>query len=194
MVADMMRTRSCSNLLTLGVLATSLVAVGCGRSDEADAGPAPAASSASATGPEATVTGCLTASLDGRSYALSPADSSALPAGQPIPGGTTISYELVGNLEDFRRHANQEVTARGRTELSATREAEVARTDEATQAPAPGVGDTPTVETKEEVQVEVRRLHVDSVVATGTPCRSLGPTDGRATGPATEAAAEDSSR
>ena len=190
----MMRTRSCSNLMTLGLLATSFVAVGCGRSEDADAGLAPAASHESATGPQTTVTGCLTASLDGRSYALSPADSSALPAGAPVPGTTTISYELVGDAEDFRRHANTVVTARGRTDLSARRDAGMERTDEAEQKPAPGVGDTPTVETKEEVAVEVRRLHVDSVVATGNACPSLGPTDGRATGPEAEAAAEDSSR
>ena len=48
------------------------------------------------------------------------------------------------------------------------------RTDEAEQQPAAGTSQTPTVETKEEVDVNVRRLAVTTVVATGTTCPSIG--------------------
>ena len=91
-----------------------------------------------------------------------------------MPGRETVTYELVGNAEDFRRHANTIVTARGREDAGARREADAERKDEAEQRPAPGASGTPTVETKEEVEVNVRRLQVASVVATGNACPSLG--------------------
>lgn len=179
--------------------AGAVVAAGCGGDDHnADAAKAntattevgssgTASTDTNATGPEISVTGCLTASIDGTSYALTPTDSASTAASRSMqaPGRETLTYELVGDSEDFRRHANTVVTARGREDSSVRRDAEVERTDEAEQRPAAGASATPTVETKEEVEVNVRRLQVASVVATGDTCPSMGPQDGRSTAPPT---------
>lgn len=193
----MKRTHLLANLSLVGVLSVGVAMTsGCGRSGESDSAREAGATGTSdtqahgmpANGQDLTVTGCLTANIDGRSYALTPSDSPNTPAGAGLamPGRKTVTYELVGNTEDFRPHANMVVTARGREDGSATRTAEVEREDEG-QARGAQVGEgTPTVETKEEVDVSVRRLHVTTVMATGEACPSLGPNDGTATGaPAT---------
>lgn len=188
----MKRTHLLANLSLVGMLSVGVAMTsGCGRSDESEAareagatGTTDTQAAMPANGQDLTVTGCLTANIDGRSYALTPSDSPNTPtgAGLAMPGRSTITYELVGNVEDFRPHANMVVTARGREDASATRQAEVEREDEG-QARGAQVGEgTPTVETKEEVEVNVRRLHVTSVVASGNACPSLGPSDGTATG------------
>jgi hypothetical protein len=191
----MKRTHLLANLSLVGVLSVGVAMTsGCGRSDESEAAREAGATGTTdtqaqampANGQDLTVTGCLTANIDGRSYALTPSDSPNTPtgAGLAMPGRSTVTYELVGNAEDFRPHANMVVTARGREDASAMREAEVEREDEG-QARGAQVGEgTPTVETKEEVEVNVRRLHVTSVVASGSECPSLGPSDGTATGAA----------
>lgn len=201
----MKRTQLLANLSLVGVLSVGVAMTsGCGRSDESEAAREAGAGTTDATqahgmpanGQDLTVTGCLTANIDGRSYALTPSDSPHTPsgAGLAMPGRSTITYELVGNTEDFRPHANTVVTARGREDASASREAEVEREDEG-QARGSQVGEgTPMVETKEEVEVNVRRLHVTSVVASGDACPSLGPTDGTATGAPTAGAGGASTR
>lgn len=177
------------------ITAAMLVGAGCGRSDEAANEQHPAAEATApatvpdtenARGPELSVTGCLTANLDGRGYALTPSDTANTPAerSMQMPGRETVTYELVGTAADLSPHANMVVTVRGREDASARREAELERKDEAEQQPAAGVKDTPTVETKEEVEVNVRRLHVESVVASGNTCPSIGNMGGKATEPA----------
>lgn len=177
-----------SSFCVAGLLSAGLVATGCGGSDDTDAtAPAEAGEVQAQTdatsgmpehGQDLTVTGCLTASLDGRSYALTPSDTAPTGASQAmaVPGGetTTLTYELVGDVEDVRRHANTMVTARGRSDASSMRDTEMERRDESEQQPSSGSGDTPVVETKEEVEVDVRRLHVTSVVGTGETCPSIG--------------------
>lgn len=146
-----------------------------------------ASTSTEARGPEISVTGCLTANLEGTSYALTPSDTATSAADRAIqmPGRETITYELVGNPEDFRGHANMVVTARGREDASVRRDADIERTDEAEQRPAPGSTDTPSVETTEEVGVNVRRLDVVTVVASGENCPSVGGQDNPSTAPPT---------
>ena len=100
-----------------------------------------------------------------------------------MPGRETITYELVGNAADFEGRANTIVTATGREDVSVARDAEVERKDESTQPTASGASGTPTVETKEEVEVNVKRLHVTRVIATGQPCPSTQPSGGRAMEP-----------
>jgi hypothetical protein len=183
----MNRTHLFTRLCMSVVLSTgTLLAAGCGGDDNAEERPSTAGASATGTqsagdpnaalGPEISVSGCLTANLDGGSYALTPSESATSPADRTMqmPGRQTITYELVGEAEDFRRHANTVVTARGREDAAVRREADVERKDDADQRPAAGSSDTPNVETKEEVTVNVRRLHVTSVIATGTTCPSLG--------------------
>ncbi|MBA2356098.1 MAG: hypothetical protein H0V80_15715 [Acidobacteria bacterium] len=129
------------------------------------------------SGQEVNVTGCLTANIDGRSYALTPADQSGR-AGELGRTTTrvrpTFTYELVGKAEEFRSHANKVVTARGRVDASAQKEAAVSTTTESSAKPATGSGGTPTVEVKEQAQIEVRRLHVTSLSSEGAPCPSIG--------------------
>jgi hypothetical protein len=173
----------------------SVFAVGCNRSET----PAPTTQAATGASPGQTatpgampehgqdlsITGCLTAGLDGRGFALTPSDSRPTEAGQALqtPGRETITYELVGNARDLERHANTIVTARGREDVSVARDAEVEREDESEQQPATGSSRTPTVETKEKVEVTVKRLHVASVVASGEACPSIGSPSGTATSP-----------
>lgn len=164
-----------------------MLSAGCGRSDapetaggrQAPAGQAAApAGTDLPRGQDLTVTGCLTASIEGQSYALTPTDvaQTATQGGaRPTSARPTFTYELVGSVEDFRRHANTVVTARGREDASVRKDADVTRKSEATSKPAAGAGATPTVEVKEEAAIEVRRLHVTSVVPTGNTCPSFGP-------------------
>ena len=149
-----------------------------GASQASDAAGASTTGSEAARGPEVSITGCLTSNIEGRSYALTPSDMRATPAerAMQMPGRDTITYELVGDAEQFRPHANTVVTARGREDAGARRGADVERETEAEQRPAAGVKDTPTVQTTEEVDVNVRRLHVATVVATGQACPSIGGT------------------
>lgn len=184
------------SVCVIPISAVMLFGAGCGRSDEAtnnknapadgvpNTGAAPVAEEA--RGPEMTVTGCLTANPDGRGFALTPSDTANTPAERTMqmPGRQTVTYELVGNSADLTPHANTVVTVRGREDASARREADVERKDETEQQPAAGVKDTPTVETKEEVDVNVRRLHADSVVPSGNACPSIGRMGGKATEPA----------
>ena len=164
----------------------SVLAVGCNRSEtpasttQAATGTSPGQTATASAMPEhgqdLSITGCLTAGLDGRGFALTPSDSRPTEAGQALqtPGRETITYELVGNARDLERHANTIVTARGREDVSVARDAEVEREDESEQRPATGSSRTPTVETKEKVEVNVKRLHVASVVASGEACPSVG--------------------
>jgi hypothetical protein len=180
----MMRT-PLTQLCLAAVLSTgALFAAGCGDDDGNRESAAPnnrevnedrGNKDRAALGPEISVSGCLTANLEGGSYALTPSDSTRSSADRSVqmPGRETVTYELVGDAEDFRRHANTVVTARGREDAAVRRDAEVEREDESAQSAKSGSG-TPTVETKEEVEVNVRRLHVTSVVASGTACPSLG--------------------
>jgi hypothetical protein len=183
----MKRHTSLNSLCVLALAAATFVAGGCRDTDDhasagtaANAGTAesaPTSGDAVARGPEISVTGCLTANVDGRSYALTPSDTAATPSERTLqmPGRETMTYELVGNGEDFRRHANTVVTVRGREDASARRDADVEREDKSEQTPAAGANGTPTVETKEEADVNIRRLHADSVVASGNACPSIAP-------------------
>ena len=184
------------SVCAITISTAALLGAGCRDSDD-DINNRPAAENAAATpattpdstearGPEMAVTGCLTANPDGRGFALTPSDTANTPAERTMqmPGRQTVTYELVGNSADLTPHANTVVTVRGREDASARREADVERKDEAEQQPAPGVKDTPTVETKEEVDVNVRRLHADTVVPSGDACPSIGRMGGKATEPA----------
>lgn len=187
-----------SRVCLAAVVSTAVVfAAGCGSDDHSTKSSSgavtevessgTASTETTARGPEISVTGCLTASIDGTSYALTPTDTASTAASRALqaPGRETLTYELVGEGEDFRRHANTVVTARGREDASVRRDAALERTDEAEQRPAAGASGTPTVETKEEVEVNVRRLQVVSVVATGAACPSIGTSGGASTSPPT---------
>ena len=180
--------------LAVVVAAAAMAAAGCNRAEAPAAGtqaaaessrPADTPAATTAGGPELRVTGCLTAGLDGRGFALTPTDTRPTEAGQAmqIPGRDTITYELVGNAADFQGHANTIVTAVGREDPSVARDTGVEHEAESEQRPMTGSSDTPTVETKDEVEVNVKRLHVSSVLATGDACPSLGATDKPSTEP-----------
>jgi len=184
-----------SRLCAVAVASSTFLAGGCrDTDDQPHGGTASSAGTpesgatpgdARAAGPEVSVTGCLTANIDGRSYALTPSDTAGTRSERTLqmPGRETMTYELVGNGEDFRRHANTVVTVRGREDASARREADVEREGKAEQPSAAGTKDTPTVETKEEIDVTVRRLHADSVVASGNACPSIAPRTGATEAP-----------
>ena len=116
------------------------------------------------------VQGCLTAGPEQQKFVLTAASTpmtttTARVAGQTQP---TYTYELVGG-QNLDQHAGQQVTVRGRlddekddVDFEREREAVV---DEPTPR-----GDTPTVTSTEEVEVEVRRIFVEAVEGTGQPC------------------------
>ena len=104
-----------------------------------------------------------------------------MPSAAAPAAGTTFTYELVGDAEDFRRHANTVVTVRGREDMSVAREAEHEREAEGQARGAASTDATPTVEVKEEADIKVRRLHASNVLGTGDACPSLGGDEGRAT-------------
>lgn len=118
------------------------------------------------------VQGCLTTGADQQKFVLTAASTPLTTATARVAGQTqpTFTYELVGG-QNLDRHAGQQVTVRGRlddekddAEFEQERKAVV---DEPTPR-----GDTPTVTSTEQVEVEVRRIFVEAVEATGQPCPS----------------------
>jgi hypothetical protein len=116
-----------------------------------------------------TVNGCLTAGPNQQRFVLTaatePITSTAVRATGSAP---TFTYELIGgrNLAD---HVGRHVTVHGRLD-DAVDSAEFEKERKApVDAPTPR-GETPTVKSTEEVEVEVRRLFIESVEASSEPC------------------------
>lgn len=126
---------------------------------------------------DVTITGCLTARPDGKSYALTvikapPLADAARTATSDVK--ETFTYELVGRPDELRPHVGHVVTAKGRIDSSMDTDAEVA--SRRTETPPPAASDVkPTVKVEERADIEVRRLTVSSVVSDGKPCPATKP-------------------
>lgn len=132
------------------------------------------ATRADAGGDEVTITGCLTGAPDRGAFAVT-ADRNALTSGALYSGSgevPTYTYELVGNASDLMGHVGRQVEVKGRLDEDRDDEVDVdtkAKTEgERVQSGTDKV--TPAVETHEEVEIKVRRLHVASVTPTGASC------------------------
>lgn len=125
-------------------------------------------------GDQVTVTGCLTAAPDGGAYVLT-ANRNALTSGALYSGDgevPTYTYELVPGSADLTPHVGREVAITGAIDDDVKDEVEV-DDEKTTTEPETQVGDdkvTPAIETDTEMEIQVRRLHVASVQATGNSC------------------------
>ena len=127
-----------------------------------------------ASGEEITVTGCLSGAADRGAFVVT-ADRNALTSGALHSGSgdvPTYTYELVGNAADLSPHVGRQVQVKGRIDEDRKDEVEVDNKDKV-EGQRVQSGDnkvTPAIETNEEVEIKVRRLHVASVTATGGTC------------------------
>jgi hypothetical protein len=126
------------------------------------------------SGEEVTITGCLTGAADGGAFAVT-ADRNALTSGAIYSGSgevPTYTYELVGNAGDLSSHLGRQVQVKGRVDEARNDEVDVETKAKAEGAPVQSGNDkvTPAVETNEEMEIKVRRLHVSSVTPTGGTC------------------------
>lgn len=116
------------------------------------------------------VQGCLTAGPEDQKFVLTAASTPMTTTTARVAGRTqpTYTYELVGG-QYLDQHAGQQVTVRGRLDDEKD-DAEFEREREAVVDEPTPRGDTPTVTSTEQVEVEVRRIFVEAVEGTGQPC------------------------
>ena len=157
------------------ILGLAVTATACGRADERRAEQSAAlATRAQQTGKEVTITGCLTAAPDRGAFVVT-ADRTALASGALSSGSgevPTYAYELVDSSADLSPHVGRQVEVKGRLDNDRDDEVDVDTKDKSKEPPARVGNDTvtPAIETKEEIEIKVKRLHVISATATGQPC------------------------
>jgi hypothetical protein len=128
-----------------------------------------------AGGKEITVTGCLTSAADRGAFVVT-ADRNALTSGALHAGDgetPTYTYELTGNAADFTPHVGRQVEVKGRVDDDRDDDVKV-DAEEKIELPKTRSGDDtvqPAIKTDTEMNINVRRLQVDSVTATGRPCQ-----------------------
>ena len=118
------------------------------------------------------VQGCLTAGPEQENFVLTAASTpmtttTARVAGQTQP---TFTYELVGG-QNLGQHVGQQVTVRGRLDDEKDDAEFEQQRESAVDEPTPR-GETPTVTSTEQVEVEVRRIFVEGVEGTGQACNA----------------------
>ena len=115
-----------------------------------------------------TVTGCLSTGSDGR-YALTAAPDAAVATTARAMGNerNTYSYVLIGG-DNLQAHLGKRVEVVG-TVSGRKQDMEHKDTIKSESAPAAGTG-TPTVKTKEEIDLEVRQLNVREVRDVAPTC------------------------
>jgi hypothetical protein len=120
------------------------------------------------SGDTVTIAGCLSSSPDGRFALTAAPDAAVATASRAMDNERdTHSYVLVGG-ENLQAHLGKRVEVIG-TLSGRTRDMEQETSKKTTAPPAQSGGDTPTVKTTEDVDLEVRRLNVRQV-------RDLAPT------------------
>lgn len=148
-----------ANMAMLGAACSSAS----GNDDRGDARP-------SGSGDEVTIAGCLSGS-EGRFALTAAPDAAAAVAGRAVSGDEreTHSYILVGG-SNLQQHLGRRVEVTGTVSGGATQvdhEAEKKNVE----PDATGGGETPTVKTQEEVEVQVRRLNVRDVRSVAGDCQ-----------------------
>jgi hypothetical protein len=158
------------------ILTVALGSAACTRQDASEQTIAKDAATADAAdGDEVTITGCLTGAPDRGAFVVT-ANRDAL-ASSTLRSGSgevpTYTYELVGGT-DLQAHVGRTVQVRGRLDDDRNDEVDIDNKDKV-ELPKTQVGGddvTPAIETKEEVELQVRRLHVASVTPTGSACQA----------------------
>jgi len=123
----------------------------------------------SGSGDEVSVTGCLTASPDGK-FALTAAPDAGVTAASRAMDDErdTHSYVLLGG-DNLQAHLGKRVEVTG-TVSGRIQELEQDSSRKTQGAPAGRGDDTPQVKTKEEIDLEVRQLNVRQVRAVAPTC------------------------
>jgi hypothetical protein len=158
-------------ILSIGMSATACSRVADEREQQQQAA---LATRGGAGGDEVTITGCLTGASDRGAFAVT-ADRNALTSGALYAGSgevPTYTYELVGNAADLAAHVGRQVQVKGRLDENRDDEVDV-ETKVKTEGERVQSGNdkvTPAIETNEEMEIKVRRLHVASVMPTGAAC------------------------
>ena len=116
-----------------------------------------------------TIAGCLSTADDGR-FALTAAPDAAVSTTARAMDNErdTHAYVLVGGT-DLQAHLGKRVEVTG-TLSGKTREMEQESSKKTSAAPAESGGDTPTVKTTEDIDVEVRQLTVREVRDVAPTC------------------------
>jgi hypothetical protein len=116
------------------------------------------------------VTGCVTASADGKSYVLT-ADPNPLASTTARSAGTnleTFTYALVGG-QNLKPEIGRKVTVTGRLEKAKDRvDADTKDVSEQPRTDKPG--GSAQVESKQDIDINIRQQRVETVKPTGQPC------------------------
>jgi hypothetical protein len=165
--------------LILGIVLTVAVGSACSRTpDDATVVARDSATGDAvdaATGEEVTVKGCLTAAADRAAFVVT-ADRDALTSDAIFAGagGTpTYTYELMGNTADLSPHVGRTVEVTGRLDDDRKDDVDVDK-EEKTEMPEVQSGDRkvePTISTETKMDINIRRLQVAKVAATGEACQ-----------------------
>jgi len=123
--------------------------------------------------------GCVTGGITADEFILTDleptAPNSALRHESQGPAGpTTEAYRLIGNTEELQAMVDR----RARVSGSAEREGEIeirelSRPEQAAGTIADANGDVPTVDTVEQISLEIHNLEVTSIEATGASCAQI---------------------
>lgn len=152
-------------LIWVATLNFAVAGVGCSstRGDERAAD-----TNANSSGDTVTIAGCLSAGQDGRFALTAAPDAAVSTAARAMDNERdTHTYVLVGG-DNLQAHLGKRVEVIG-TVTGRTQDMEQKDTKKTEAAPATAGGDTPTVKTEEEIDLEVRQLNVREV-------RDLAPT------------------
>jgi hypothetical protein len=124
----------------------------------------------STAGDTVTVNGCLTASPGGKSFVLT-ADQNDLATTTMRSAGTnteTFTYALIGG-ENLQTQVGRKVSITGHLEKAKDR-VDADTKDVSQQPRTDKPGGTAKVESKQDIDIRIRQLRVESVKATGQPC------------------------
>ena len=152
-------------LIWVAALSFAVAGVGCSstRGDEREAG-----TNANSSGDTVTIAGCLSAGQNGRFALTAAPDAAVSTAARAMDNERdTHTYVLVGG-DNLQAHLGKRVEVIG-TVTGGMQDIERKDTKQTETAPATAGGDTPTVKTEEEIDLEVRQLNVRQV-------RDLAPT------------------
>lgn len=121
------------------------------------------------SGDTVSITGCLSTAADGRFALTAAPDAAVATAGRAMDNERdTHSYVLVGG-DNLQAHLGKRVEVVG-TLMGRTQDMEQESTKKTESAPAAGGQDTPTVKTREDIDLEVRQLSVREVRDVAPTC------------------------
>lgn len=121
----------------------------------------------SGSGDAVTISGCLTGQDGNFVLTAAPDAAGAVAARAVADERETFSYVLIGG-DNLQEHAGKRVEVVGTIEGRAGR---IDHDASKTTAAAPAGGETPTVATKEEIEIEARRLTVQEVRPVAGTCQ-----------------------